>query len=61
MIVSYRERRLSISLKYMEHLPKLMAMSDVRKCLGGLSAQRVHELIHKKKHQLAESFLQVRS
>jgi len=32
----------------MEHLPKLMATSDVRKCLGGLSAQRVHELIRKK-------------
>jgi len=28
-----------------------MAMSDVRKCLGGLSRQRVHELIRKKNLQ----------
>jgi hypothetical protein len=32
----------------MEHLPKLMAIGDVRKCLGGLSAQRVHELLRKR-------------
>lgn len=32
----------------MERLPKLMAIGDVRECLGGLSAQRVHEIVRKK-------------
>ncbi|MCB9808708.1 hypothetical protein H6770_05670 [Candidatus Peribacteria bacterium] len=31
-----------------QRLPKLMAMNDVMDCLGGLSRQRVHELIRKK-------------
>jgi hypothetical protein len=39
----------------MERLPKLMAMSDVRECLGGLSRQRVHELIRKKELQYEET------
>ncbi len=39
----------------MERLPKLMAMSDVRDCLGGLSRQRVHELIRKKGLQFEET------
>lgn len=39
----------------MEHLPKLMAMSDVRECLGGLSRQRVHELIRKKDLQFEQT------
>jgi len=39
----------------MERLPKLMAMSDVRECLGGLSRQRVHELIRKKNLQYEET------
>jgi hypothetical protein len=32
-----------------------MAMSDVRECLGGLSRQRVHELIRKKHLQYEET------
>ncbi len=39
----------------MERLPKLMAMSDVRECLGGLSRQRVHELIRKKNLQYEQT------
>ncbi len=39
----------------MERLPKLMAMSDVRECLGGLSRQRVHELIRKKELQYEQT------
>ncbi|OGJ63126.1 hypothetical protein A3A67_01820 [Candidatus Peribacteria bacterium RIFCSPLOWO2_01_FULL_51_18] len=32
----------------MEQLPKLMAIGDVRKCLGGISAQRAHDIVRKK-------------